>query len=383
MLNSERSERTAKLAELAKMADATSEDQKVIDKIDKLFKLAGKAGTPAEAESALAKANELMEAHGLSMAAINEGSSTQKASKRTDQKLKGGLYQFQRDMWEAVAKLNFCWYFHLYERDFDKVSPYWIKRYGGKANVPEYRRGGFIFRHRLVGRAVNVAATISMCSYLEQAMERIVRERLGERNLAKVERRDSYDIDDYRRDMIKEDTLWGEWAVKFREGIADTVCEKLAERRRGLIKAERQKMYEAQQARAESAGAGHSTGTALTLGTLTEQEHAENFDFLHGEGEYAKMMAERAARAERNRLAAEAHAKWAAENPEEAKAEEEERRKEARRYGRTPWNYGMSSKDSKYDSGAYHAGRDAGKAIGLDPQTSGGAVARIGKGDQR
>lgn len=378
MLKSERNERTAKLAELSKMTDATSEDQKVIDKIGALFKLAGNNTSREEAELAMAKANELMEAHGLSMAAINEGSSTKKASKRTDQKLKGGLYQFQRDLWGAVAKLNFCWYWNLYERDFDKISPYWVRKYGGKDNVPEYRRGGFVFRHRLVGRAVNVAATISMCSYLEQAMERLVRERLGERNLAKAERRKD-EIERYGEAYTKEEALWGEWAVKFREGIADVVCEKLAERRRGLIRAERQKHYEAQQASAEAAGAGHSTSTALTLGTLTEQEHAENYDFLYGEGEYAAMMAERAARAERQRIEDERHAAWAAANPEEAKAEEEERRKEARKWNRSSWNAGMSSKGDKMDHGAYHAGRDAGKSIGLDPQTGGGSVAQIGR----
>lgn len=376
MLKSERSERTATLARLAAMTDSTSEDQRVIDKIDKLFKQAGGTNNQHEAETFLAKAQELMEQHGLSQAAINEGASTKKASRRTDEKLAGGLYQFQRDLWEAVAQLNFCWYFHTKLRDPNKVSKYWIRQYGGIANVPEYRRGGFTFQHRLVGRAVNVAATISMCSYLEQTMERLVRERLEVKNHAVAEtKRD--EIERYGRAYAKEETLWGEFAVAYRTGIADTVCEKLAERRRGLIREERQKMYEAQQRDADAAGAKFSSSTALTLGTLTEQEHAENFDFLYGEGEYAKEMAKRAARAERQRIAEEEHAKWAAENPEEAAAQEEARRKENRRYGHTPWNAGMGK--SKYDSGGYHDGRRAGRNISLDAQMGGGAVGRLEK----
>jgi hypothetical protein len=359
--------------------DQVAVDQNVIDQIGKLLKLAAKNNSEAEATSAMNKAQALMARHSLSMAAIEQGTSSAKAARRSDEKLKGGLYQFQRDLWEAVASLNFCFYFHLYERDREKVSQYWVRRYGGKDKVPEWRKGGFVFRHRLVGRAVNVQATIAMCGYLENAIERLVRERLDERNAAKVTRAEAKEREHgmpagyFNR---KPDPLWGEWAVKFREGVCDTVVSKIGQRRRQMLSEEQFKRSQA----TEAGRAGAQTGTGLSLMDVTEQETAANYDFLHGEGAYARLLERRARAAAREAEREAEYAAWAAANPEAAKEQEEQRRKEERK---RPWNYGLTyslggGKD-KQDHGAYWDGRDAGEKVSLDQQVGGGAVARIGR----
>lgn len=342
--------------------DRSAVDQSVIDTISKLFKLASNNTNQHEVQSALAKAHKLMEDHNLSEAAINGGASSAKAAKRTDEKHKGGLYTYQRELWEAIASLNFCFYFHTNEHDPDKLSKYWVRKYGSVEEARRYGRvGGYTPKHRLVGRAVNVAATLAMAGYLEQSIERILKERIGERVVERAKAaEDRATRFGYAVDEVKEDPLWGEWAVKYREGIADTVISKIQKRRRDIISEQkRQSRINIPDAPAD----GVRTGTALSLMDVTEQEHAANYDFLHGEGAYAKLLEMRAKWAAEAAQEEAEFAAWAAANPKEAKEQEEARRKSARR---SSWNAGTGR--SKHDHGAYWDGREAGKQVSIDPQ---------------
>lgn len=346
--------------------DRAAVEQGVIDRIDKLFRLANNNPNQAESTAALEKAHKLMEDYNLSEMAISEGASSAKAAKRSDIQFKGGLYQFQRDLWKAIAELNFCFYWNLRVYDADKpVSAYWKRKWGAEDAKKYGRKGGFTFQHRIVGRAVNVNATMHMAQYIEQAIERLVKERIGERVTERVKVRDERRASSngfYGNFDVKPDTLWGAWAVKYREGISDTVISKIRERRRERLAEERGR---SKHNIPDAPAPGAQTGTGLSLMDAVEQEHAANYDFLHGEGAYAKVLERRAKWAAEHAAEQARYTQWCKDNPELAKAEEEKRRKEERR---TPWNYGMSSKADKTDSGAYWDGRDAGKKVSIDPQ---------------
>lgn len=322
-------------------------DQVLIDKIGKLLAVAASTKNDEERDAFTQRAMDLIAQNNLDMAAITEGGASAAAAKRADEKHKGGLYQFQRDLWQAVADLNFCMYWNLYTYDKEKVSKYWIRKYGGKANVPDWRKGGYHFQHRLVGRTVNIAGTLAMCTYLEQTMDRLVRERLPN----------------------NPGDWWGSWAVAYREGMADEIVKKIYARRKEVLAEEQRKAQEARDAELEKTKGAESTGTSITLVTVKKQEEEANYDFLHGDGAFARRMAQRAKWAQEQKEADEAYTAWAKANPEEARKQEEERRKASRR--RTSWNAGTGSGPKRAGdkhSGAYWAGREKGESISIDPQ---------------
>ena len=319
-------------------------DELLIDKIGKL--LAKAASTKIEAERDLfnAKAMQLIEDNNLSMAAIEIGGNSAKMARRTDEKMKGGLYQWQRELWQAVADLNFCMHFQLYTFDPNKISKYWAKQYGGVAHVPDYKKGGYYFQRRLVGRVVNVQATRVMAEYLEQAIERALADELHNR----------------------EDHLFSEWSNGFRSGAADEVIYKLVDRRNKVLNDEKVKERQKEAELRAKGAEGFSTDKALTLAGVKEAEEAGNYDHIHGEGAYARKLAARAAHAARIAKQEQEYAEWAKANPEEARKQEEEAEKRWRRYGHIPWNYGIGK--NKYDKGGYNSGSKAGRNIGIDQQ---------------
>src|SRR5690606_299559 len=112
-----------------------------------------------------------------------------------------------RDLWRAIAELNYCMYWNQYVWDKDKIR----RTKWGK------EKGGWRFQHRVVGRTVNVVATKNMAEYIQGTIERLTRERLhGEGK-----------------------NFFTAWAIRFREGIADEVITKIYERRKQLIEEER------------------------------------------------------------------------------------------------------------------------------------------------
>lgn len=305
----------------------TPEQERVLEQIQKLMNLSAK--NPNEHESALAaaKAQELLTKHNLTTAALERSSGA--SGKRTQEEVEGGFYRYQRELWQAVAKLNFC--LHYIE---SKYVPY-----EERVRNVRYKK-----RHRLIGRIVNVRTTINISNYLLAAIERTTREVCEQKKIRHL----------------------SGWAMSFREGCSYRLVQRLQEQRNKMIADEEKKAREAEE---RAARAGVSTETAITIASYIQTEHDANVDELYGEGYSDERRARQAAAAEEERLAEEAHTKWAAENPEEARRQAEEARledeKAAKRYR------GGGGGRERYDhvnNAAFWAGADAGKKIGLDPQ---------------
>lgn len=82
----------------------TQAQEDVARKVEKLLRLAARGGSEHEMASAAAKATKLLAAHGLTQEQALE--SAHGEGKRTDEKIKGGLFHRQRNLWGSVAKLN-------------------------------------------------------------------------------------------------------------------------------------------------------------------------------------------------------------------------------------------------------------------------------------
>lgn len=329
--------------------ELSEEAQRAVGQIEKLLKLAAKNPNQAEAASAAAKAQELLARYNLDMAIVEQNSGD--TGKREDAKLKGGLYHYQRDLWRAVADLNFCLYWNMYVFDKNKTRIQKRKYYDWEDHKHKVERtrvtGGYTFQHRVVGRKVNTASTRVMAEYLQQAIERLTRERFS-------------DPKDY----------FTRSATSYREGMAEEIIGKVYERRKYLLAAEKRKERETQRAKAD----GNAKGTGLTIAGLAKSEHDANIDFIYGEGTSAEWARDRAeAAAERERREAE-YTKWAKENPTEAAELEEKERNKRRSYGARDYK---DRKGDNRDWSMYTAGREAGKKIGIDPQAehrSAGAI---------
>lgn len=322
--------------------DLTPEQIKVVEKVEKLLALANrKKGNEAEAASAAAKAQQMLLAHNIDMAMVEQASGG--SGRREDVKHKGGTYLYQRDLWRAVAELNFCLYW---------TSQKWASRKAMRKNYWGEKVEETVWhiqhQHRVVGRTVNVTLTKTMAGYLEQAIERIVMERLGDDNTQRFSR----------------------WAVSYRKGAAARIIEKVQDRRDELEAEEARKVREAQHA-AERAGV--STATTLTIADVRKSERDANMDHIHGEGWSARQREERRLAAIAAAEAEAEYAKWAAANPEEARKEEKKRQAESDRYWARRTGRGRrSTANDNVDSSAYWAGYDAAEKIGIDPQTTGG-----------
>lgn len=317
----------------------TEEQVKIVQKVEKLLALANrKKGNEAEAAAAAAKAQEMLAAYNIDMAMVEQGSGT--SGRREEVKHKGGTYLYQRDLWRAVAELNFCLYW---------TSSRWASRKAMRKNYWGEKVEETVWhiqhQHRIVGRTVNVTLTKTMAGYLEQAIERIVMERLGDDNTQRFSR----------------------WAVSYRKGAAARIIEKVQDRRDELEAEEARKAREAQHA-AERAGV--STATTLTIADVRKSERDANMDHIYGEGWSARQREERRLAAIAAAEAEAAYAKWAAENPEEARKEEKKRQEESDRYWARRTGRGRrSTANDNVDSSAYWAGYDAAEKIGIDPQT--------------
>ncbi len=361
-------------------ADLTADQLSVIGKVEKLLRLAGKNPNEAEAAAASAKAMELLEAYSLDMSTVEKNSGD--AGKRTEEKLIGGFYEFERDLWARIAELNFCWYWSQHtrvwvtkrdEKAYDLLAAAHGVREDGKPKYPTWemqalsKKKKLKNQHRLVGRVVNVKSTIAMAGYILGAVERLTRERLAVR----VHWDPTSQFKTQAQAMNAQ--LWSRWAVSYREGIAQRVAEKLYDRRQSILAEEKARKEEAHRRMSEAAG-----GTALTLADVREAEEQGNYDFLYGEGAWARQQAEirrsRAERAQKQAVAEAEYTAWAAAHPEEARKEEAKREKEARK--RSARSYRPKAEKAR-DWGAYRAGYEAGDKIGLDVQAEGTKVAGV------
>lgn len=137
----------------------------IIRKIQKLLALgtATRNNSEEEAAAAMAKAQELLAAYNLDLAIVEQAALTPEAQaraaaseKREKTEIdKGALYQWQRDLWKAVAEANFCWYWRVRKQE-------------------EYPSRKYKDRHVVLGRESNVLATQLMAEYLIEAMDRLL-----------------------------------------------------------------------------------------------------------------------------------------------------------------------------------------------------------------
>lgn len=334
------------------MSDTFSnEERKAIEQVQKLLAKAAKTEFEPEREAFSAKAQEIMTRLNISTATI-EKESGKTSGKREEQKVDGGFYLYQRELWRSVAELNFCWHFteeYRIKLDQPVIRYHRIDPATGK---PRVKWSIIRKRHRLIGRTINVIGTKAMAEYLESAIERMLKERVG-----------------------AGEGQFGSWANDFREGATSALLEKIADKFK-------RKLAEEQRERTKARGDRPTTGmntTALTLTDVKENEEAGNYDFVHGDGAWARMKQEQAEDARERAEAEAAYTAWAKANPEEAKKREDEAR-EARRKMWSRYRGGTRSyadkKEDNRDDRAFHAGRDAGSKIGLDPQAGDGTKQR-------
>lgn len=343
------------------------ETQALVDKVQKLLRLAAKNPNPHEREAAEAKAHEWLAKFNLDMATVEQHGDIE-SGKRAEENLKGGYYQFQRDLWKAVAELNFCLYWNQMARIVERKFLPNPKLNGFRRHEVERYEN----QHRLVGRIHNIILTRTMAEYIEQAIEHAIRDACkgsGEQTRSK-------------------------WANDLRSGAAERVVERIYQKRREMIREQERAARDAEIKAREAGREGVSTGRAVTLATLADIERDANHDFLVGEDGYSarvrKEEAEaRTRRAEIRRQAEQEWAEWCAANPEEAarRAKEErarERRNAARRerYWHEQGQYNSRRSyggTSRRDRSAYYAGRDIGDTIGIDPQAAQrGSAGRLG-----
>lgn len=328
--------------------------EKVTARVQKLLNLAAKNPNEAEAAAATAKAMEMLAAYNLDLSTLEQGG--QADGKREDARVRGGMYEYERELWEGIARINFCLYFTL-----KKVK--WIVRAGRDVR-------SVTFEHKVVGRTVNTASTRVMGQYIQSTIERLCRERFPVNS-----------------------QFFTREAVAYREGMADAVMSKLRQRRYDQQTEEGARKKREEDAIRRAARAGVSTATSLTISDVIKSEAEANKEFLYdsenGPGAYAKMKAEeaewmagwevrRAAAAKAEEEAEALHAAWAAANPEEAAKEEAQRiaalkkasksRPRSRSYGRYRAETG---REQRAGLNYFHEGVDKGASISIDPQAGG------------
>ncbi len=320
--------------------ELSDEAQAVVEKAAKLLAVAAKTTSAPEAAAFSAKAMALLAQYNLDVAVVERASKDgpNGSGKRKQDEVRGGMYEYQRELWRALAQLNFCVYFcvaHSVERSYPRkladgtrvTGAFWGKEH----------------RHTLVGRVVNVVMTRNIGQYLEVATERLVAERFPLN----------------RQRFCRE-------AVAFREGIAEELVDRL--------RARRLERKQEEQARAARAAAGGSSEQALTIADVEKREHDANMDELYGEGWSAQQAAERAEKARARKEAEQAWTTWAEANPEEAARMEKAERDRARRSsGRSRgWRYrapkAPTAREERSSTGYFAQGRDAAAKISLEVQ---------------
>ncbi len=161
----------------------TDQQRRVLDKVEKLLRLAGKNTNEAEAASATAKAMDLLAEYNLSLSSVDE--SGEGSGRRAEERLVGGFYEFERDLWSRIADLNFCLCWH---------QRTWVPRIHTDAKseriLDPYRRRNILRgQFKVIGRVHNVAATRGMAAYLLGTIERLTREWLHDEGV--IERMNS------------------------------------------------------------------------------------------------------------------------------------------------------------------------------------------------
>jgi hypothetical protein len=307
-------------------------DEKLIKKIEALLNTKG--CTEAEAQARVAKAQELLEKYNLDLAQVGSGGPARK-----DQKRKGGLYSWQRKLWQAVAELNFCHYLSI----------------KGLAR-------GSTYEHRLIGSHANVIATEHMAQYLQDTVERLAQQ--------------------WAKDNLFKSVFVRE-AIAYREGMTARLSERLQERRQSIVTEARQAEQRRKQAEARNEATPGTT--ALTILDVISSEADFNNDYLNNWelGTTARRRAESEARQAawqreyKERQAAKTPEQLAAERAETEKFWAEYLKKEAKRQARRdktppkPRYRRPTAEEERMGLGSYYEGRAKGNEVGIDDQVRG------------
>jgi hypothetical protein len=310
----------------------------VISKVKKLLAMAGGNANENEASVAAQKAQDLLEAYNLDMAVINAAGRTH--TKREKERKMGGLYKWQRHLWNAVATVNFCRYYY----------------YSGNRDGGEYQ-------HELIGSKANVLGTELMARYLEQATERLARKWVDENRPGKSV-------------FIRE-------AIAYREGVAGRITNRLWQLRWDHLRQEKERI---EQERNRNRAAGLNTENALVLQDVVNTEEDLNTDFVMGwePGTSARMRMERDARIKAAEAEADEalrkQAEWDEAHPEEAarrKAAEEAKRAKEYKDWKPPRSRKETPEQQRAKLGSYRDGWDKGGDVSLDRQIDKSKVRRI------
>lgn len=308
-------------------------DDKLIRRIEALLNTKG--CTEAEAESRVAKAQELLEKYNLDMASIGGGTPN---NARNDKIRKGGLYSWQRKLWKAVAELNFCHYLSV--KGLAKGSTY---------------------EHRLIGSHGNVIATEVMASYLQETIEKLAQAWAKENGHKSV--------------FVRE-------AIAYREGMTNRVAYKLQQRRDAVLEEDRKREEERKQREAQSGQA--STSHALTLVDIISTEADFNNDYLNNwelgttarrrheanlrqEAAMAEYRARRAAMTDEEK---EAERKRTEEWLEKYHKDEAKRQKRRNKTPPKPRYRKATPEEERAGLWAFREGQMDGDKVGIDPQAT-------------
>lgn len=327
----------------------------VLVKIGKLLKLAQdqRGATEAERTIAAEHVQRLLQEHNLTLSEVEaQGGSADTGTREKSLLDRRAMYQYQRQLMRVLADNHFC--LHQIHRVFDPE---------GRSSRSK-TKGRYNNRHFLIGRAVNVQATVMTYDYLTEAMRRAADEA-------------GYDVRTAEGKTFLEGTV-----SRLQERLAARLAARLAEdeaRKNSVI-----------------APTGNGSHRELILSDVYGSETDLNNDLLNGFP--AGTTAAKRREVEERRMRAQArHEELVAQGEDStiawymvhgygreeaaalavssAKAANARSRPSRAGRGRTQtWTQGDERRYAKVNSSAYRAGRAAGNDIGLDEQV--GASAR-------
>jgi hypothetical protein len=317
------------------------EQNKLIERIKKLMALAadGSGASEAEAASASAKVQELLAEHNLEMSTF--GGTGEGAQRGKGRRVGNAAYKHQRDLMAAIAEVNFC--------DQWVVDDFKTVAHGRQQKTKSYV---------IIGRQINIDATVRMFDYLMETIERIAPYTNAER-------------------MSKS-------ALSWKLGCSERLQARLRERARRL-----RTESDAKVAASSQPTNGGTPGTALTLTNVYEAERAANYDARYGDGAWARRLA-RIADWEANREKHDAEWRAQAERREREHREwlesltpaqlrkYQEKLKRAEERAEAKYEREWQREQAKIDRNAYWEGHDRGNDIGLDEQIERQEIKRLG-----
>lgn len=335
------------------MSEQQPVQDSIVRKIQLLLNLGSRSqGNEAEAAAAMAKAQELLAQHNLDLATVQDkvvagGTAEREQETKRDYAVtkRSAMYKWQQNLVRAIAEANFCAYWVTEVNEKKYVPP-------SKRKLPDYHydKGGKatlrVKRHQVLGRVANTTAVMIMTDYLLDTIERLLPYPQNER-------------------LSADANLW-------REGCADRLVER--------IRAKAEAMRTPDYARQGEA----AYCTAIQVADLAKKEEAGNYDFIHGEGAWARRLAreaeynspaaialrkeseELAAKKEAERLANETPAERIKRLKKEAADDAYWERYWAREDARDARD--SARRSARRCTGAYRAGHRKGAEIGLNDQ---------------